>query len=75
MALNIRVPQFSDTPDNLAAFYSDYLQSVPEEIRRLGCKRVFLLVSSSLNNTTDRIQKLEMILGNRVVAKKVGESL
>ena len=73
MTPNIRLPQFPNTPDNFVVFYADYLQCVPDEIRGLGCERPFLLVSSSLENNTDRIKELEMMLGNQVIGKKVGE--
>ncbi|KAF8582233.1 iron-containing alcohol dehydrogenase [Ramaria rubella] len=67
-----RVAQFTDTPDRFAVFYAEYLKAIPEELDRLGCERVFLLVSASLDDKTDRIAKLENILGERIIAKKVG---
>lgn len=73
MPLTASFPQFEDTPNNIAVFNADYLETVPAQIHRLHCSRVFLLTSSTLNSTTNCIDKLEMILGNGVVAKKVGE--
>ena len=37
---------------------------VAEEARKLGAERVFLMVSNSLNNKTDEIEKVRSALGN-----------
>lgn len=40
-------------------------EAVSEEVRRLGAERVFLMVSGTLNRTTDEIANLRQALGNR----------
>lgn len=39
-------------------------ESVAAEARRLGAEKVFLMVSNSLNNNTDEIEKVRKALGN-----------
>jgi maleylacetate reductase len=39
--------------------------AVAEEARRLDAERVFLMVSGTLNRTTDEIAKVRRALGNR----------
>jgi maleylacetate reductase len=41
-------------------------ETVAEEARRVGAERVFLMVSGTLNRTTDEIAKVRRTLGNRV---------
>src|SRR5688572_30471946 len=38
---------------------------VPQEAARLGAKRVFLMVSGTMNRTTDEVEKLRRGLGDR----------
>src|SRR6266550_4358734 len=40
-------------------------EAVADEVRRLEAERVFLLVSGTLNRTTDEIAKVRRVLGNR----------
>jgi maleylacetate reductase len=40
-------------------------EAVAEEVRRCGAERVFLMVSGTLNRTTDEIAKVRRALGNR----------
>src|SRR5712664_788547 len=40
-------------------------ETISEEARRRGAERVFLMVSGTLNRTTDEIQKVRRALGNR----------
>src|SRR5947207_15299467 len=40
-------------------------ETVAEEARRRDAERVFLMVSSTLNRTTDEIAKVRRALGNR----------
>jgi maleylacetate reductase len=42
-------------------------EAVAEQVRRLGATRVFLMVSRSLNQNTDEIEKVRRALGNRCV--------
>src|SRR5260370_42702817 len=42
-------------------------EAVAEEARRLEAERVFLMVSGTLNRTTDEIAKVRQALGNRFV--------
>jgi maleylacetate reductase len=41
--------------------------AIAAQVQRLGATRVFLMVSSSLNQKTDEIDKMRRALGNRVV--------
>lgn len=41
--------------------------AVAEQARRLGATRVFLMVSGTLNRTTDEVEKLRQALGNTCV--------
>lgn len=43
-------------------------EAVAEESRSCGAERVFLMVSGTLNRTTDEIAKVRRALGNRVAA-------
>src|SRR5712691_1992086 len=40
-------------------------EAIDEEARRLDAERVFLMVSGTLNRTTDEIAKVRQALGNR----------
>jgi maleylacetate reductase len=40
-------------------------EAIGEEARRLGAERMFLMVSGTLNRTTDEIAKVRQALGNR----------
>src|SRR5215467_13723849 len=40
-------------------------EAIAEEARRLDAERVFLMVSGTLNRTTDEIDKVRRALGNR----------
>jgi maleylacetate reductase len=40
-------------------------EAIGEEVARLGAKRVFLMVSGTLNRTTDEIAKVRQALGDR----------
>ena len=42
-----------------------YGQAVADEAKRLGAKRVFLIVSRTLDTTTDAIDKVHAALGDR----------
>lgn len=43
-------------------------EALADEVRRLGVKRVFLLVSSTLNEQSDEIDRIRTALGDRVAA-------
>ena len=47
------------------AFGRPAAETVAEEARRRGAQRVFLMVSGTLNRTTDEIEKVRCALGNR----------
>ena len=47
------------------AFGKPAAETVAEEAHRRDAKRVFLMVSGTLNRTTDEIAKLRHALGNR----------
>ena len=47
------------------AFGRPAAETVAEEARRRGAQRVFLMVSGTLNRTTDEIEKVRRALGNR----------
>jgi maleylacetate reductase len=40
-------------------------EAVAEEVRRLDSERVFLMVSGTLNRTTDEVAAVRRALGNR----------
>ena len=40
-------------------------EAIAEEVRRLDAERVFLMVSGTLNRTTDEIADVRRALGNR----------
>jgi alcohol dehydrogenase class IV len=42
-------------------------EAVAEQVGRLGATRVFLMVSGTMNRTTDEIEKVRRALGNRCV--------
>ncbi|MEO8130674.1 MAG: iron-containing alcohol dehydrogenase, partial [Bryobacteraceae bacterium] len=42
------------------------------EVDRIGAKRVFLVVSGTMNRTTDEVQKLQDALGSRYAGKYDG---
>ena len=42
-------------------------EAVAEQATRLGAQRVFLMVSGTLNRTTDEVEKVRRGLGNRCV--------
>src|ERR1700747_1444946 len=41
-------------------------EAVADEVRRLDAERVFLMVSGTLNRTTDEVAAVRRALGNRV---------
>jgi len=43
-------------------------QAIPQQLDRLGAKRAILMVSGTLNRTTDEIAKIRTALGERCVA-------
>jgi len=44
-------------------------ESINDIVSRLGAKRVFLMVSNTLNHTTDEIEKIRDVLGDRYVGE------
>jgi hypothetical protein len=42
-------------------------EAVSVQAKRLGAARIFLMVSNSLNQNTDEIDKVRRVLGNRCV--------
>ncbi|MFL5254632.1 MAG: iron-containing alcohol dehydrogenase [Rhodopila sp.] len=42
-------------------------EAVAEQVARMGAQRVFLMVSGTLNRTTDEIEKVRRALGNKCV--------
>ncbi|TFY54806.1 hypothetical protein EVJ58_g8637 [Rhodofomes roseus] len=55
-----------------AIFGADYVSAVSEEVDRLACSKVYLVVSRSLDTKTDVVGRLEQKLGGKVCGKKVG---
>ena len=47
-------------------------EAVAEEAEKLGAQRIFLLVSSSLLNNTDEIERIQQALGDRLAATHSG---
>ena len=48
-------------------FGSPICEAITAQAKRLGAARVFLMVSNSLNQNTDEIDKVRRVLGNRCV--------
>ena len=59
---------FSIPPMDRVYFGRPFIEVVVEEADRLSARRVFLLVSNTLNNKTDEINKLKSALGDRFAA-------
>lgn len=55
-----------------AIFNASYLEDIPNALREWNSRRTFLVVSKALDTNTDRVMKLEAVLGEKVVGKKVG---
>ncbi len=51
------------------SFGKPLFEAIREEIDRLAVERVFLMVSGTLNRTTDQVLSLRRALGNKVVAE------
>ncbi len=51
------------------SFGTPMAEAVAAEVARLGAERVFLMVSGTLNRSTDEIAKLRRALGNKVVGE------
>jgi maleylacetate reductase len=64
----MRKGSFSIPPMERVFFGRPFVDVVLEEVERLGSERVFLLVSNTLNNKTDEIQKLRDALGGKYAA-------
>lgn len=64
----MRKGSFSIPPMERVFFGRPFVEVVLEEVERLGAKRVFLLVSNTLNNKTDEIRKLRDALGSNFAA-------
>ncbi|MBL6751495.1 MAG: iron-containing alcohol dehydrogenase [Nevskia sp.] len=59
---------FTQTATERVLIGAPAAQSIAEEAARLGARRVFLLVSASLNRNTDEIAKVKQALGARCAA-------
>ena len=64
----MRKGSFSIPPMERVFFGRPFVEVVLEEVERLGARRVFLLVSNTLNNKTDEIRKLRDALGSKFAA-------
>jgi len=64
----MRKGSFSIPPMERVFFGRPFVDVVLEEVERLGSERVFLLVSNTLNNKTNEIQKLRDALGGKYAA-------
>lgn len=64
----MRKGSFSIPPMEKVFFGRPFVEVILEEVERLGAKRVFLLVSNTLNNKTNEIQKLREALGDKYAA-------
>ena len=56
----------------IVTFGSSYHESLPAQIARLGVKRIFLVGSRSLFNTSSELKHLQDLLGNTLVGVKQG---
>jgi maleylacetate reductase len=66
--VSMRQGHFSIPPMERVYFGRPFVEAVLEEVLRLGSQRVFLLVSNTLNNKTDEIDKLKTALGEKFAA-------
>ena len=64
----MRKGSFSIPPMERVFFGRPFVEVVLEEVARLDAKRVFLLVSNTLNNKTPEIRKLQDALGDKFAA-------
>jgi maleylacetate reductase len=64
----MRKGSFSIPPMERVFFGRPFVEVILEEVERLGARRVFLLVSNTLNNKTDEIRKLRDALGSKFAA-------
>ncbi|MES2185424.1 MAG: iron-containing alcohol dehydrogenase [Pseudomonadota bacterium] len=64
----MRKGSFSIPPMERVFFGRPFVEVILEEVERLDAKRVFLLVSNTLNNKTNEIQKLREALGDKYAA-------
>lgn len=64
----MRQGSFSIPPMERVFFGRPFVEVILEEIERLDAKRVFLLVSNTLNNKTGEIRKLQDALGSKFAA-------
>ena len=53
-------------------FASSYHESLPAQIARLGVKRIFVVGSRSLFNTSSELQHLQDLLGDTLLGVKEG---
>jgi alcohol dehydrogenase class IV len=49
-----------------------YLTDVPEWLQKWECTRALLVVSRSLDKNTDKVSRLESVLGSKITGKKSG---
>jgi maleylacetate reductase len=64
----MRQGSFSIPPMERVFFGRPFVEVILEEVARLDARRVFLLVSNTLNNKTDEIRKMRDALGSRFAA-------
>lgn len=55
-----------------AIFNARYLEDIPNAVKEWGSERIILVVSKKLDEGTNRVEKLEDVLGKKLVGKKVG---
>jgi hypothetical protein len=68
-----RIPQISEREEGYEAiFNANYLDDIPAQLRAWNCKRVLLVHSKALDENTDKIDKLKIILGDVIVDRKAG---
>ncbi|MFM7273930.1 MAG: maleylacetate reductase, partial [Gammaproteobacteria bacterium] len=60
---SLRESMVSLMPTSRVVLGKRVAEALPEEVERLGARRVFLLVSRSLNRNTDEIERVRKALG------------
>ena len=56
----------------IVTFGQSYQDVLPLQLERLGSKRVYLVISKSLANSSSELQTIEKAIGNKLVGTRLG---
>ena len=56
----------------LVTFGKAYKDVLPAHLDRLGAKRVYLVISKSLANSSSELQTIQNVIGDKLVGTKIG---